>query len=100
MPSGSAYSGCAPERPVSTMAVPGREDLSSSWPGNGSGQTWSVGMIHSSPMAVWRGGGAMYGVAGGGDYLCDAVGDVFGGEDLGLLVEGVDHLVADLGLVV
>jgi hypothetical protein len=24
----------------------------SSWPGNGCGQTWSVGMIHSSPMAV------------------------------------------------
>ena len=27
----------------------------SSWPGSGWGQTWSVGMIHSSPMAVWRG---------------------------------------------
>src|SRR5579859_3462582 len=23
--------------------------------GSGRGQTWSVGMIHSSPMAVWRG---------------------------------------------
>lgn len=40
------------------------------------------------------------GVAGAGDHVGDAVGDVFGGEDLGLLVEGVDHLVADLGLVV
>jgi hypothetical protein len=27
----------------------------SSWPGSGCGQTWSVGIIHSSPMAVWRG---------------------------------------------
>jgi Kef-type K+ transport system membrane component KefB len=27
----------------------------SSWPGSGCRQTWSVGMIHSSPMAVWRG---------------------------------------------
>src|SRR6266540_5695946 len=40
------------------------------------------------------------GVAGAGDHVGDAVGDVLGGEDLGLLVEGVDHLVADLGLVV
>ena len=40
------------------------------------------------------------GVAGAGDHVGDAVGDVLGGEDLGLLVEGVDHLVADLGRVV
>jgi hypothetical protein len=26
-----------------------------SWLGSGCGQAWSVGMIHSSPMAVWRG---------------------------------------------
>ena len=48
-------------------------------------------MIHSSPMA---------GVAGAGDHVGDAVGDVFRSEDLGLLVEGVDHFRADLGLVV
>src|SRR5215207_9162908 len=40
------------------------------------------------------------GVAGAGDHVGDAVGDLLGGEDLGLLVEGVDHLVADLGRVV
>ena len=39
------------------------------------------------------------GVAGAGDHVGDAVGDVLGGEDLGLLVERVDHLVADLGPV-
>jgi hypothetical protein len=31
------------------------DGMRSSWPGSGCGQTWSVGMIHSSPMAVWRG---------------------------------------------
>src|SRR5580704_7820639 len=40
------------------------------------------------------------GVAGAGDHVSDAVRDVLRGEDLGLLVEGVDHLVADLGFVV
>lgn len=34
------------------------------------------------------------GVAGAGDHVSDAVGDVFGREDLGLPVEEVDHLVA------
>ena len=29
------------------------------------------------------------GVAGAGDHVGDAVGDVFGGEDLGLLVKGI-----------
>jgi hypothetical protein len=43
-------------------------------------------MIHSSPTAVWP---------GAGDHVGDAVGDVVGGEDLGLLVEGVDHLDGD-----
>ena len=33
----------------------GGKGFGSSWPGSGWGQTWSVGMIHSSPMAVWRG---------------------------------------------
>jgi tRNA C32,U32 (ribose-2'-O)-methylase TrmJ len=33
-------------------------------------------------------------VAGAGDHVSDAVGDVFGREDLGLPVEEVDHLVA------
>ena len=40
------------------------------------------------------------GVAGAGDHVGDTVGDVLGGEDLGLRIEGVDHLVADLGRVV
>jgi len=31
------------------------DGMGSSWLGRGWGQTWSVGMIHSSPMAVWRG---------------------------------------------
>jgi hypothetical protein len=31
------------------------DGMGSFWPGSGCGQTWSVGMIHSSPMAVWRG---------------------------------------------
>jgi hypothetical protein len=33
----------------------GGKGFGSCWPGSGWGQTWSVGMIHSSPMAVWRG---------------------------------------------
>jgi hypothetical protein len=40
------------------------------------------------------------GVPGTGDHVGDAVGDVLGSEYLGLFVEGVDHLVADLGGVV
>src|SRR5215211_4227596 len=40
------------------------------------------------------------GMARAGDHVGDAVGDLLGGEDLGLFEEGVDHLVADLGLVV
>src|SRR5438876_7475716 len=38
-------------------------------------------------------------VAGAGDHVGDAVCDVLGGEDLCPLVERVDHLSADLGLV-
>jgi len=37
------------------------------------------------------------GCGGAGDHVGDAVGDVVGGEDLGLLVDGVDHLVAGEG---
>jgi hypothetical protein len=48
-------------------------------------------MIQSSLMAV---------LARAGDHVGDAVGDVLGGEDLGPLVERVDHLLADLGVVV
>ncbi|MDH6110122.1 hypothetical protein P3T36_005848 [Kitasatospora sp. MAP12-15] len=39
------------------------------------------------------------GMAGTGDHVGDAVGDVLGGEDLDLLVEAVDRL-ANVGLVV
>src|SRR6185503_7243092 len=34
------------------------------------------------------------------EHVGDAIGDVPGGEDFGLFVEGVDHLVSDLRLVV
>src|SRR5438128_4309021 len=40
------------------------------------------------------------GVPGAGDHVDDTVCDVLGGKDLRLLVEGVDHLLADLGIVV
>jgi hypothetical protein len=39
-------------------------------------------------------------VAGASDHVGDTVCDVLGSEDLGLLIERVDHLAANLGLVV
>jgi len=38
--------------------------------------------------------------AGPSDHVSDTVRDVFGGEHLSLVVEGVDHLGTDVGLVV
>jgi len=40
------------------------------------------------------------GVAWPSDHVGDSVGDVLGPEDLGLLIEGVDDLAADLVVVV
>ena len=40
------------------------------------------------------------GVSGAGDHVGDAVGNILGGKNLGLLVEGVDHLFPNVRLVV
>jgi len=70
------------------------------------------GFLPGAETGTWKGGDrsglvgghdpqfADGGVPGAGDHVGDAVGDVLRRQDLGLLVEGVDHLVADLGLVV
>jgi hypothetical protein len=67
-------------------------DAISSHPGRQTDRT-KPGPWHDPQLADGR-------VAGSGDHVGDAVGDVLGGEDLCLLVEGVDHLAADLGGVV
>jgi hypothetical protein len=55
-----------------------------------SGQTWSVGVIQSSPMEAWR---------GRVNHVGDAVGDVLGCEGLAGGVEGVDLLADRPGVV-